>query len=89
VIRALIEALITAKSDGLLLQDVHRAGRAEADDVGEADLGVWDLAVAGLAAEVGGDLIDVGGAGGADGMALGDEAAADVDWGLAVTRPSR
>ena len=48
MIRALIEALITAKSDGLLLQDVHRAGRAEADDVGEADLGVWDLAVAGL-----------------------------------------
>ena len=33
---------------------------------------------------MGGDLVEVGGAGGADRVALGDEAAADVDGGLAV-----
>src|SRR5947209_18322282 len=66
-------------SDGLLLQDVDAAGRAQTDDVGEADLGVGDLAVAGLAPEVGGDLVAVGDAGGADGVALGDEAIAGVD----------
>src|SRR6266566_8279563 len=65
--------------DGLLLEDVDGAGGAEADDVGEADLGPVDLTLAGFAPEVGGDLVDVGGARGADGMALGDQPAADVD----------
>src|SRR5215470_12802980 len=35
-----------ARSGGALLQDVHGAGAAEADDVGESDLGAVDLAVA-------------------------------------------
>src|SRR5438876_5612507 len=80
-----MDPAITAKcSAGLLLQDVDGAGGAEADDVGEADRGALDLTIAGLAPQVGGDLVDVGGAGGADRVALGDEAAADVDGGLAV-----
>src|SRR6266851_5258244 len=71
-------------SDGGLLQDVDAAGRAEADYVGQADLGVVDLAVAGLAAEVVADLPDVGDAGGGDGVALRFEAARHVDRGGAV-----
>src|SRR5689334_12099659 len=35
-------------SGGRLLQDVHAAGRAEPDHVGEADAGALDLAVTGL-----------------------------------------
>src|SRR5688500_9422114 len=49
------------------LEDVHPAGRAETDDVGQADLGVGDLAVAGLAPQVVAHLPDVGDAGGGDG----------------------
>src|SRR5581483_9658471 len=61
------------------LQDVDPAGRADPDDVGQADLGVGDLTVAGLAPEVGGHLVEVGHAGGADGVALGQQPAGDVD----------
>ena len=57
-----------------LLQDVHAAGRAQPDDVGQADLGALDLAVAGLAAQVGGHLPHVGDAGGGDRVALGLQA---------------
>src|SRR5581483_2592737 len=71
-------------SDGGLLQDVNAAGRAEPDDVGQADLGVGDLAVAGLAPEVVADLPDVGDAGGGDGVALGLQAARHVDRRRAV-----
>ena len=69
-----------AGSGGRLLQDVDAAGRAEADDVGQADLGALDLAVAGLAAQVGGTpprcwRCPVA----RDGVALGLEAARHVD----------
>src|SRR2546422_1057215 len=57
-------------SDGGLLQDVDAAGRAEPDHVGQTDLGLGDLAVAGLAPEVVADLPDVGDAGGGDRVAL-------------------
>src|SRR5688500_8227226 len=60
------------------LQDVHAAGAAQPDDVGQADPGALDLAVAGLAAEVVADLPDVGDAGGRDRVALRLEAAGDV-----------
>ena len=69
--------------DGGFFEDVDGAGGAEADDVGEADLGALDLAVARLAAQVRRDLVDVGDAGRADRVALRDQAAADVDGGLA------
>jgi two-component system OmpR family sensor kinase len=46
-------------SGGRLLQDVHAARGAEADDVREADLGPGDLAVAGLTTEVMAHLPDV------------------------------
>src|SRR4051812_26228821 len=49
-----------ASGSGGLLEDVDAAGRAEADDVGEAHVGALDLAVAGLAAEVMAHLPDVG-----------------------------
>ena len=51
---------------------------AEADDVRHADLGALDLAVAGLATEVRGDLVDVGHAGRPDRMPLGDQPARHV-----------
>src|SRR5688572_13229041 len=70
---------------GRLLQDVHATRRAEADDVGQADLGALDLAIAGLTAQVVADLPDVGDAGGRDRVALGLQAARHVDRGLAVT----
>src|SRR5690606_37877087 len=61
-----------------LLEDVDAAGRAEADHVGQADLGALDLAVAGLAAEVVAHLPDVGDAGGGDRVALRLQAAGHV-----------
>ena len=61
------------------LEDVHGAGRAQPDDVGQAHLGPLDLTVAGLAPEVRGHLVEVGDAGGPDGVALGDEPARHVD----------
>src|SRR5690606_20250154 len=64
---------------GGALEDVHAAGAAEADDVRQADRGVLDLAVAGLAPQVVADLPDVGDAGRRDGVALRLEAARDVD----------
>src|SRR5208282_1583360 len=70
-------------SGGGLLEDVHGAGRAQADDVGQPHLGPLDLAVAGLPAQVGGHLVQIGHPGGADRVALGDEATRDVHGGLA------
>src|SRR3954464_11072309 len=54
------------RSGGRALQDVDAAGRAEPDHVGQADLGVLDLAIAGLTPQVVADLPDVGDAGGRD-----------------------
>src|SRR2546429_4200986 len=70
--------------DRRLLEDVHRACRAEPDHVREADLGVLDLAVAGLAPQVRRDLVQVGDAGCAERMALRDEPARRVDRCFAV-----
>src|SRR3546814_3797180 len=66
------------RSGGGALQDVHAAGRAEADDVGQAHLCALDLTVAGLAAEVVAHLPDVGDAGGGDRVALALEATGHV-----------
>src|SRR4029453_5620122 len=70
--------------DRRLLEDVYRARRAEPDHVGQPDLGVLDLAVTGLAPQVRRDLVEVGAAGWAEGMALRDEAARRVDGRLTV-----
>lgn len=40
--------------------------------MGEADAGAFDLALAGLAAQVGGHLVDVGDAGGAERLDMSD-----------------
>src|SRR5690606_14987460 len=66
------------------LEDVHRACRREPDDVGEADPGAFDLPVARLAAQVRGDFVQVGDAGRADRVALGQQASGDVDRDLAL-----
>jgi two-component system OmpR family sensor kinase len=52
-----------AASDGGALEDVHAAGRAEADHVGEPDPSALDLPVTGLAPQVMADLPDVRDAG--------------------------
>src|SRR5256884_9796039 len=70
--------------DRRFLGDVHRACRAEPDHVREADLGVLDLAVAGLAPQVRRDLVQVGDAGRAERMALRDEPTRRVDGCFAV-----
>src|SRR5262249_36719695 len=60
-----------------------------AERVGEADLGPVDLPTAGLAAQLGDDLHDLGSAGRADRVALGLEAAGGVDGHLAAqARPA-
>src|SRR6202035_4185763 len=64
---------------GGALEDVHSAGRPQADDVGQADARTLDLSVPRLPARVGGHLVEVGAAGGADGVAFGDEPARHVD----------
>ena len=69
----------TVPSGGGLLEDVDAAGRAEADHVGQADLGALDLAVAGFTAKVVADLPDVGDAGRRDRVALRLQAARHVD----------
>src|SRR5207249_6316033 len=51
-------------------RDEH-GGRVAAERVGEADPGAVDLARAGVVTELRDDLGDLGGAGGADRMALG------------------
>src|SRR3972149_5710912 len=57
-------------------QDVHRQrGRVALD---HAAAGAGPLAAPRLAPQLGEDLVDLGHAGGADGVALGDEAAAGV-----------
>src|SRR5215472_9655793 len=53
-----------------LLEDVHGAGAAHADDMGEADLGALDLAVLRFAAKMRGHFIDVGDARGAERVAF-------------------
>src|SRR5579871_4033626 len=61
-----------------LLEHVDGAGGAHAHHVGEAEPRALDLAGAGFAAQVRGDLVDVGDAGGAQRVALGEQAAGYV-----------
>ncbi len=69
---------------GRLLEDVHAAGGAEPDDVGEADLRPLDLTRARLPPQVVRDLPDVRDAGRGDRVALGLQAARHVDRRAAV-----
>src|SRR5205807_9573307 len=57
-----------------LLVDRHHGGAAEAEVVLEGGLGAVDLAVAGVAAQLPRELGALGQAGGAEGVALGDQA---------------
>src|SRR6266545_5791901 len=66
----------------LLLQNVDRAGRTEADDVSQANLGTFHLSLARLTPEVPDDLDDVGDASRAKRVALGEQPAAGVDGNL-------
>src|SRR5262245_8726069 len=67
----------------------EHGGSVAAQCVGEAGARALDLARSRLAAELGHDLGDLGGASGADRMALGLEAAGDVDGDLAAkARPA-
>ena len=52
------------RSGGMSFEDVHAAGRAEADDVREPDSCTLDLARTRLTAQVVADLPDVGDPGG-------------------------
>src|SRR6185369_9355453 len=72
------------RSRGGAFQDVYAAGGTEADEACEPDLGVGNLPVTGLAAQLRRDLEDVGDTGRADGVALGEEATGDVDRRTAV-----
>src|ERR1700685_361771 len=69
------------RSRGGPFQNVDRAGRTEPDDMCHADLRVRNLAVAGLPAKVRGHLEEVGHAGRAERMPLGQQAAGDIDGG--------
>src|SRR5262245_9728265 len=70
-------------------EDMNRARRSEPDHMRHADLRAFDLARAGLTAQVRDDLVDVGDASGAERMALRQEAAADVHWrAAAVLEPA-
>src|SRR4051794_23599828 len=75
---------VSEPSRGGFLQDVHAAGGAEADDVGQADFGVLDLPFLGLAAKVEANLPDVGDAGGRDRVTLRLQPAGHVDRTLPV-----
>src|SRR5262249_58158349 len=67
----------------------EHGGRVAAEGMGETDLGTVDLARPGLAAKLGHDLDDLSGAGGADRMALGLQAARRVHGNLAAeARPA-
>src|SRR5262245_52696405 len=67
----------------------EHGGSVAAQCVGEAGARALDLPRAPLAPELGHDLGDLGGAGGADRVALGLEAARDVDGDLAAkARPA-
>src|SRR5690349_1528962 len=62
-----------------LLEDVHRARAAGANDMRQTDPRAIDLAAARLAAQMRRHFVDVGDAGRAEGMTLGEKPARDVD----------
>src|SRR5215475_1656532 len=65
-------------------EHVDGARRAEADHVRQPDLRALDLARARAAAQILRDLEDVGDAGGAERMPLGEQTAGDVHWDAAA-----
>ncbi len=74
--------MITGRKPGLSdRQDIDRAGRCEADYVGQPHFGVGDLALFGalVLGQMPDHFADVGHAGGADRMAFGEQAARYVD----------
>src|SRR5712664_1765751 len=71
-------------------EEAHEHGGGVAPErVGEARAGAFHLTRSGLSTELGDDLRDLGGARGADGMALGLETTGGIDGNLAPeARPS-
>src|SRR3954451_809981 len=61
-----------------LLENVDAARGPQADHVGESDLGVRDLTIAGLSPKVMTDLPDVGDTGGRDRVAFGLQTARHI-----------
>ena len=57
---------------------MHRARRTQADDMGETGFGTIYLTVSGLAPQGGGDLVDIGYAGGSQRVTLGEQFTAHV-----------
>src|ERR1043166_2873116 len=71
-------------ASGRLLEDVDRAGAAEADHVREAELRALDLAFVRLAPQVRRHLVDVGDAGRAERVPLREQTTGDVHRNLAA-----
>src|SRR5437588_4889481 len=71
-------------ASGRLLEDVNRAGAAEADHVGETEPGPFDLSLVRLASQVRRHLVDVGDAGRAERMPLREQTTGDVHRNLAA-----
>src|SRR5437588_1949477 len=65
---------------------MDRAGAAEADHMGEAEIRALDLPLAGLAAQMRRHLVDVGDAGRAERVALREQPSGDVHRDLAAER---
>src|SRR5512145_2487047 len=88
--RARSKKLLRVITGSATAEQADQDGRGvAAERVGKADLGPIHLAATGLAAELGDDLHDLGGAGGPDRVALGLEAAGGVDGHLATqARPA-
>src|SRR5262245_37605183 len=77
--RARSKKCFSVTTGSLTAEEAHEhGGQVAAERVGQADAGPVDLPRPRLAAELGGDLGDLRGAGGADGMALGLEPARGI-----------
>src|SRR2546421_2861268 len=71
-------------ASGRLLEDVNRAGAAEADHVGETEPGPFDLSLVRLASQVRRHLVDVRDAGRAERVPLREQTTGDVHRNLAA-----
>src|SRR5262245_62652995 len=77
--RASSKKCFSVSTCSVTAEEAHEnGGRVASEGVGESGTGALDLPPACLAAELGDDLRDLGSAGGADGMALGFEAARGI-----------
>src|SRR5215470_11926836 len=88
--RASSKKCFSVSTCSVTAEEAHEnGGRIASEGVGKSGTGALDLPSARLAAELGDDLRDLGSAGGADGMALGLEAARGIHGDLAAeTRPA-